>query len=294
MVDNAIQHMDQNLDTIQTLQDKISSTKEVQNLSDDPSAASTVLSMRSILKKMESFKSAANVANDWMSATEESLAQMIEVGTRAGTNAKNGVSDTQGASERLSLASEMDAMLGQAIQLANSSHQDKYIFAGFQVRPATTPFVGVDLDADGQFEAVNYAGDAGVMQQEIGPGQSVTTNIQGPGSFTRLFQGMIQARDALAANDVPTLQTAVATLTAAMDDLNTARTTNGARQRQLEASLARMTTANTDMKNLLSKKEDTDMAEAISLLTYQQTVYQTTLQVSQRAIATVTLFDYLK
>jgi flagellin-like hook-associated protein FlgL len=45
---------------------------------------------------------------------------------------------------------------------------------------------------------------------------------------------------------------------------------------------------------LLNKKEDTNMAEAISKLTNQQTIYQATLQVGQRAIAMATLFDYLK
>jgi flagellar hook-associated protein 3 FlgL len=292
--ENAIRHMNQNLETLQQLQEQISSGKTIQNISDDPAAASTVLSMHSTLATVQSYMDAANVADDWMSATEASLSQLTNMGTRANTLSTSGVSGTMGANERISLANELDEVLKQAIQAANTSHEDKYIFGGFQVRPPNPPFQGVDTNADGRFDTVAYTGDNGVIQREIGPGTLVTTNVNGNAAFQPMFQAMIAARDALFNNNTTTLKTAITNLNSAMQTLSAARTGNGGRQRQLEAAITRITTSQTEIKNLLSKKEDTNMAEAISHLTNQQTIYQATLEVGQRAIAMATLFDYLK
>jgi flagellar hook-associated protein 3 FlgL len=294
MTENAIRHMNENLDTIQHLQEQISSTKAIQNISDDPATASSVLSMHSTLATVQSYMDAANVADDWMSATEASLAQMVDIGTRALTLATGGISDTQGQAERTSLANDLDEIIKQGIQTGNSAHQDKYIFAGFQVRPPNPPFVGADTNADGRFDIINYNGDNGSLQREIGPGTMITTNVDGNAAFQPLFNAMIAARDALYAGNVPNIQTAVANLNTAMQTLNAARTGNGGRQRQLEAAITRIQNSQTEIKSLLSKKEDTNMAEAISHLTNMQTIYQATLQVGQRAIAMATLFDYLK
>jgi hypothetical protein len=44
---------------------------------------------------------------------------------------------------------------------------------------------------------------------------------------------------------------------------------------------------------VLSQKQDANLAEAISMLKNQETSYQVVLEVSQRAISALTLFDYL-
>ncbi|MGB9586319.1 MAG: hypothetical protein ACPL7A_02730, partial [Anaerolineales bacterium] len=70
-------------------------------------------------------------------------------------------------------------------------------------------------------------------------------------------------------------------------------TTNGARQRQVRLAKDRLEKAQIELKSLLSAKEDTNMTEAISYLQHQQTVYQTVLEVGQRAISAMSLFDLL-
>ena len=48
-----------------------------------------------------------------------------------------------------------------------------------------------------------------------------------------------------------------------------------------------------EIKSLLSKKEDVNMAEAIVNLRRQETVYQSVLEVGHRAISAMSLFDML-
>jgi len=64
--------------------------------------------------------------------------------------------------------------------------------------------------------------------------------------------------------------------------------------RQVDSAANFLETVKLETKSLLSEKEDTNMAEGIALLANQQTTYQAVLEVSQRAISALSLFDYLR
>jgi flagellin-like hook-associated protein FlgL len=49
-----------------------------------------------------------------------------------------------------------------------------------------------------------------------------------------------------------------------------------------------------ETQSLLSENEDINLAESIALLANQQTTYEAVLEVSQRAISALSLFDYLR
>ncbi|HEX2993231.1 MAG TPA: hypothetical protein VHP14_00305, partial [Anaerolineales bacterium] len=72
------------------------------------------------------------------------------------------------------------------------------------------------------------------------------------------------------------------------------RTSNGARLRQVESAANFLETMQIETKSLLSKNEDLNMAEGIAMLANQETTYSAVLEVSQRAISALSLFDYLK
>jgi flagellar hook-associated protein 3 FlgL len=151
----------------------------------------------------------------------------------------------------------------------------------------------VDTNADGLYDVVNYQGDAGVMLRNIGPGQAITQNVDGNAALSPLFSAMISARDALNSNNTANLQAAAAALQAAIRNVSDAATVNGARQRQVRLSQDRLEKAQIELKSLLSQKEDANMAEVISSLRHQETVYQTVLEVGHRAISALSLFDML-
>jgi len=70
--------------------------------------------------------------------------------------------------------------------------------------------------------------------------------------------------------------------------------TNGARQRQVSSSKDHLELANLSLKNLLSDKEDVNMAEAVAMLSSQETTYKAVLEVGHRAISALNLFDVLQ
>jgi flagellar hook-associated protein 3 FlgL len=300
MIDNAIRHMTDNQARLAALQEKIASTKQFQSASENPSAASAALGLRSTLKYNQVYLETAQLTDDWMTASEHAMQSAATVAEKAIVAVTRGISDTLGTEERAALKEELEGLLAQAIDTGNTKHQGYYIFSGFSI--GTAPF---SLDVNNSPDPANpdtvvYGGDPtnGQMKREIGPGQSVVVNVNGQGAFSPLFAALIKARDALdvfnGSNDKTRMQESLTELQAALDTINTNRTENGARQRQVQSAVDYLEKTGLEIKSLLSQKEDLNMVEAISMLRAQETSYQASLEVGQRAISALNLFDVLR
>jgi flagellar hook-associated protein 3 FlgL len=291
MMENAVEYMNANLEKLQSYQEKVASGKEFQRASDDPSRAATALNLRSTLDTSQAYLDTANFSDGWMTATDNALSQMLEVGKRAIELTRQGLSDTQGDLQREANATEINALLKQAVDVANTTHLGNYIFAGFKA--TTTPFSLGDSDGDGEEDIFFYQGDDGVMLRTLGPGFTIPQNLDGESTFSELLSAIINAREALQSNQSDAIQAAVSDLENGLQIVNQASTINGARQRQTRQATERLEKTQIELKSLLSRKEDVNMAEAISAFTHQQTVYQAVLEVGKRAISALSLFDLL-
>lgn len=301
MVDHAIQSMSDNLDAINRLQNKVSSGKQFQNASDDPVRASVSLSLKSNLRTLDSYTQAADFTNDWLSASDSALGRLEDIAVQATDLIQRGINDSLSASERAnSLGSEMQGLLTQAVEIGNTSQNNQYIFSGYQVGQkafelvdAATPLLDYKGDPFTP-KVVNYIGDQGIMQRNVGPDQSVTLNIRGDQALEDFFQNLTAASNALQQNDTSGLQTILGNLKTSLDTMDQYRTANGARLRQVQSASDYLQAVQAQTKSLLSKNEDINIAEGIALLDNQQVTYNAVLEVSQRAISALSLFDYLR
>jgi flagellar hook-associated protein 3 FlgL len=301
MADNVIGHMSENLEKLSKLQGKLSTGKRFQVASEDPARASVSLSLRSNLKTLESYADTAETTRNWMTATDNAFEKLDEVGIRATNLILRAINDTMSGSERANpMAVEMQDLLNQAVELGNTSVNDQFIFAGYQVNSKSFEIVDSTttlLDYQGNVftpKVVNYLGDTGVMQRNLGPNQSVTLNVRGDKAINGVLQNLISATNALKQNDTATLQSLLTSLKVSLTAMSEYRTSNGARLRQVESAANFLETMQIETKSLLSRNEDMNMAEGITLLANQQTTYDAVLQVSQRAISALSLFDYLR
>ena len=301
MANNAIHNMSENLEKVSNLQTKLATQKRFQVASEDPARASISLSLRSNLKTLESYADTAETTRNWMTATDNAFDKLDELGIKATNLILRGINDSLSGSERYnSLATDMQNILNEAVELGNTNVNGQYIFSGYQVN--NKAFEMVDsattlLDYQGNVftpKVVNYLGDTGMMQRTLGPDQSITLNVRGDQAIDGVLQNLITAVNALKQNDTATLQTLLTSMKVALTTMGEYRTSNGARLRQVESAADYLTTMQTETKSLLSKNEDMNMAEGITLLANQQTTYDAVLQVSQRAISALSLFDYLK
>ena len=311
MTESAIQNMAENLEKVSKLQEKISSTKQFQVASEDPTNASASLSLRSHLQTLNSYTDAAEMTQNWMSATDNAFDQLEQIAVRANNLILRGLNDSLSGSERaLSIAPEMQDLMDEAVEIGNTSVNGQYIFSGYQLNQkafslsdsatSLTDYQGNTFTP----KVVNYLGDTGSMQRNLGPDQSVTLNVRGDQAILGFLQNLIQAFNALKQNNINdtgdpvtdpiNLKSTLTGLKSSLETLDQYRTSNGARMRQVDSAANFLETVKLETKSLLSEKEDTNMAEGIALLANQQTTYQAVLEVSQRAISALSLFDYLR
>jgi flagellar hook-associated protein 3 FlgL len=286
IANDSAQQMAANLELLTRLQDRVSSGKQFQNASDNPIAASASLSLNSSLQTIQGYMDTAQTASDWMDANDSSFQQMEDLATQAINTVTTGLSDTQNASDRTSLAAKIDSLMSQAIDLANTTQNGEYIYSGYKVN--TKPFT---LKADG---TVGYAGDSGSMQRSLGPNQSTTINIPGDKAFQTFFNALSASKTALSINDTTSLRGQLDALQSSFDTINQSRTIMGSSMQQVQSVSDSLQQTQTDAQALLSKKTNIDMAEGLTMMQSQQNTYQAVLEVSQRAVSTLSLFDYLK
>src|SRR5690349_12981654 len=136
----------------------------------------------------------------------------------------------------------MKDLLNQAVEIGNTSQNDQFIFAGYQVDGKAFELVDSAttlLDYKGDPftpKVVNYLGDQGVIQRTLGPDQSVTLNIRGDQALDGFFQNLALAANALVQNDTTALQTVLGDLRSSLNVIDQHRTSNGARLRQVDSS----------------------------------------------------------
>jgi flagellar hook-associated protein 3 FlgL len=289
IADQTINSMNRSLERLNELSIQAASMKKYQNVSDNPVEVTSALTIKSSIRTAESYKSTAQGVDSWMTETDQTLRKISALLITASNKVEASLNDTVSADERLnSYAPELDTMLNEVLDLSNTTYMNRYIFAGFKVD--SKPFTVSTTDPN----VVNYNGDAGVMQQDIGAGQSVTMNINNSGALGAVFDAIIRARNALRANDTTTLNATLTDLSSALSGINDIASSNGARMRQVESVIEHLDTSQLTLKSLLSQKEDANMAEAAVLLKNQETTYQAVLEVGNRAISALSLFDILK
>ena len=303
MVENSLQNIANSKELTSKLQNQISTGKQVQNASDDPVRASLSLSLRSNLRTIDSYVDTTDSTNNWMNASDFTFGQLETLSNRASTLVLRGLNDTISGQERATtLGSEMKTLVDQAVEIGNTTHNGQYIFAGYKLNTkpfALTNAVTTFIDFSGNTvnnRTVTYSGDSNVMQRSLGPEQSVTLNVPGDQAIQGFLQNLVLASEALTKNpyDPASLQTALAGLQSSLSTLDQFRTSNGARMRQVESAAEFLDQVKAETKSLLSKKEDANVAEAITMLASQKITFDAVLEVSKRAISGLSLFDYIQ
>jgi flagellar hook-associated protein 3 FlgL len=285
MTDRAVQYMNDNLERLSSQQEKILSGKMFQNASDSPIMASQALSLRSSLRTSQAYLESANSTDDWMAASELAFSDLGGLAKRAMALGNTAIPDTVSKEDRDGISKEVTELINQALETANSDSNGKYIFAGYHIN--TPPF-------EIKNGAVVYNGDQGIINRDLGTGQSITVNTPGDAFVSPLISSLVELNTALQNNNPADISAAVTKLSGAAADLSEVRTANGSRQRQVKTMISNLERTQLEMQKSLSEKQNTNMAEMISQFQTQESTYQTVLEVGQRAISVLNLFEVLR
>ena len=284
LYDRAIENMSSQLERLSQQRDRVASAKAFDQASDNPIAASQALSLKSTLQASQGHLDTAHAADDWMSANEIAFKNVNDLAKRALELGTGALSETNSASERLGVAKEIQGILDELVNTANSSSQGSYLFGGFAV---TQP----------PFEIKNgnviYHGDSGAIQRDLG-GFNITINADGQGIFQPLLKSLQDLSTALQNNQTPGIDSALGSLMSATENATQARTINGTHQRQTQLAITNLEQTQVELKKMVSDHEDLNMVDALSRLKQEENAFQTVLEVEQRTISAMNLFDVLR
>jgi flagellar hook-associated protein 3 FlgL len=201
-------------------------------------------------------------------------------------------------------ANEINEMLRQAAQHANTQNRGDYIFGGtVGDRPAFT----LTQDPNGLVTGVTYNGNTTTPQSDIAPGVSLSSytvgaNTSGSGptglitdsrTGADLFNHLISLRDHLQSGDLAGIEADRVNLGKDESNLITHMSTNGTLQARLEATQALGNSRLQSIEKLVSNEADADLAQTLVRLNEVQTAYQAALQ-SGGTILNKSLLDYLR
>ncbi|MCE5199443.1 MAG: flagellar hook-associated protein FlgL [Armatimonadota bacterium] len=260
------------------------SGKRIIRPSDDVPGTNKALSLRSAINTVDQFANNITVSTPLLDATQNALQDMVNavklVRSKAETAAKPDVT----GSEKQTTLQELDDILAQMVDIANTKHTDQYIFSG-----TATDTPAVQVAADGTY---TYDGNSGQRSTQVLSWVSLKVNVPGNTAFnfdgsagagtTDLFTMVTQLKSAVKSGDVKTISAQLTNIDANLDNLlsNTAKV--GSWAARMEASSGTLDDMDTRLQEMLSDTEDIDLAEAVVQLKTQENVYQAALAVTSR------------
>lgn len=284
--DTTLRNLNVNVERLDKLQNQLTSGKRISAPSDDPIGAASAIEFRAILNQIEQYIKNADSSISWLGATDSALDSVGGMLQRARELAVQGATDSLTTADKQRIAIEVEQLLENTIQVANSTYGTHYLLAGFKTN--APPFSPVGNPPS----SVIYSGDNGQIQRQIDKDASVTVNVSGS-VLSQVFTTLISLRDALNIGEASAISAKLTDIDAAIDSIVAARSEVGARINRITDQKSRLESLVVNISDILSKTEDVDMTKAISDFALQQNVYKAALAAGAKAIQP-SLMDYLR
>ena len=275
--------------------EQLSSGRRVNNPSDDPIAASRSLVLEQTQAQSSQYSLARTFATQGLSMEENTLTGVTSTIQDAQTLIVNGSTGTLSDDDRGSIATQLEGLRSQLLNLANSKDGNgRYIFAGYKTDSA--PFV------DNGSGAVTYAGGSDAITQKVDTSRTMTVGHTGDDIFmsitgnakkepdgsaseTNIFNMLDSAIAALKTPLADADDAAKKTFQDAMDKTNrglgnalnnvlTVRSEIGTQLSELSTLDGQGGNRDVILSSEMSDLVDTDYTSAISSYTMQQTALQ--------------------
>ncbi len=285
LVNSVLSDLNKNMEDLLEVQRQMSSGKTISRPSDNPVTISQVLTYKSVLHGQEQYIKNMEEAREWVDTSEQALSYATNVMQRARELAIYGSNDTMPQSSREALAAEVDQLLKEMVEIANTSYGGRYVFGGTST--SSLPF----SLASGS--TVNYNGDDGRLEWEISSGVTIPVNLHGQEIFVDagVFQSIINLRDRLISGIE--IDRSIGEIDEILDGFLSHRAELGAKSKRLEMSLERAEEFNVSITKLLSHEEDVDLAEVAMNFKLRENAYRAALMTGAQIIQP-SLLDFLR
>ncbi|MCK9518582.1 MAG: flagellar hook-associated protein FlgL [Dehalococcoidia bacterium] len=280
-----LQNVTERLDLLQR---QLATEKKVHRASDDP--AGTVLSLghRRDIAFEEQMRRNLSSGVAFMNATEAALDGATDALQRVRELTIRAANGPLGPDNRGAIAAEVDQLIGQLAQLANTNFAGAYIFSGHQTRTPAYDVTGSPPTA------ITFVGDTGERIRQISKQDKVAVNVSGVAVFGNIFDELLTLRDNLNTGATGSVIAAsISVLDTAIDRMIDVRAEIGARVNRFEAAQRLSEKSDTDLQMLRAEIEDADITETVLQLSAQDVAFQAALQAIGRT-SNMTLLNFLR
>ena len=283
---------------LQNVSQQLSSGLRITQASDDPDEIAPLLQLRADRASNTQATSNLGMAQTDAQAADTALGSAIQLMDQASTLGAQGAGSTTAASTRQSLASQVESVLDQMVQISQTTVQGRFIFSG---DADDAPAYQVDLSAP---EGVDQlASSASTRQIEDPAGGSFaasltaqeifdSTNADGSTASGNVFTALNSLRLGLLNNDSGQITSAIALVASATDHLNVEESFYGNVEQRITAATNYAATNDTALQTQVGQIQDADAVSAAMELTQDNTQLQAAFEM-QAKMPTSTLFTYL-
>ncbi len=301
---NFINQLNQLAQQQNQLQMQASSGQKVTLPEDNPGVMGEVLNQQTEMRADSQYQTNINADQHTATATANVINSLKTISDRANEIATQ-VDGLTSPDQYAALTTEVNSLLQQAVQVANTQNQGSYLLGG--TATSQPPYVAT-TDSSGNVTAVTYQGNTQVAQSEIAQGVTVTgqtlgTNTTGSGpaglitdsrSGADFLNHLIALRNDLQSQNQSAIKGAdAANLQKDDNNILTQISANGAVQSRLQAAGTLAAKQGTSLNSQISNEANADLAQTLTQLSQAQNAYQAAL-VSGTKIMGLSILDYIR
>lgn len=285
---------------------QLSTGQRIAAPSDDAPAMQRILNLRVEKKQNQQYHRNATDGLEISKVSFSSLEQIKDLLVRASELSAN-VNGATSEQEFKAKASEIDQLIQQGLNVANTKLRGSYLLAGEASGAPDAPFVIASKNSKDQISQIDYRypiadqGDDANPQMHIGEDTKISafTTPRENRQVADLLNKMIAMRNAM--TDTPTAPATMASsvlglrddLAEKEDQILSALSRAGTIQYRLETAMKDLEVRYEGTEKLISTDADIDFAEATVRLNRAQMAYQAAIQSGAR-IQSNSLLDYLR
>lgn len=307
-----LNNLHRNMKQLATSNERMSSGRRLNRVSDNVSDAQRALTVRDKLQRSEQYLRNIDKLQLDLNGQETSLMQMNEIIARAQSLLVNAKSDTNGPSERTILAKELDYLSESIVQLMNVQGVDRPVFAGIDGKTpivlgaGTVSIHGLDVDSLVSPEITGQYIDIGlglqfngtevkassVVRSDTSPLEILGYGVDNgtPNNLIRVFQELSKG---LKDNDLSGFDTLSKKVSSAHDRLLVSLTDLGARNAYLDNTKNRMEIDQLQLTEMQNKLEAVDIESELIQNKSLELTWQVSLQLGSKVLP-MSIFDFIR
>jgi flagellin-like hook-associated protein FlgL len=307
-----LNNLHRNMKQLATSNERMSSGRRLNRVSDNVSDAQRALTIRDKLQRSEQYLRNIDKLQLDLNGQETSLMQMNEIIARAQSLLVNAKSDTNGPSERTILAKELDYLGESIVQLMNVQGVDRPVFAGIDgktpivlgdgtvsihglnVDALVTPEITgqyIDIGLGLQFNGANVK-ESSVVRSDTSPLEILGSGMDNgtPNNLIRVFQELSKG---LKDNDLSNFEALSKKVSSAHDRLLVSLTDLGARNAYLDNTKNRMEIDQLQLTEMQNKLEAVDIESELIQNKSLELTWQVSLQLGSKVLP-MSIFDFIR